>query len=227
MNDIKYECDLCQDMKHVWKNGVWERCDCFMSYETNIRYTRAGITFPSDQLYFNVDNLKKLYPGYQINTAVFEHVEKIRSKLMQKKLPGKAHCFQGGATSPKDFAVQCILKTAIDAGFRVKQSSLDNLITKYFKDDKTQQTTTMLEEFYSCDVYSLYFGSEIQINVGASYLNEIVRAHHINTPKIALILSTSLTFQDISHKYRDTTQGMFVDLSELTDDEKRVVFVSV
>jgi hypothetical protein len=228
-----YQCDLCQDSRHVLENGVWVRCSCLKELATSIKYARAGLTFPVDQLINEEENIRKFFPDYCPDEDVRCYVANIQNAIAAKRCLSRTFCFSGRATSPKDFIVQCLLKTAVDAGFKVVQLSLDSLINNHFKPnwDKEEEgeSFSMLDEFAKADVFSLYFGSEIQFRIGENYLTEIIRAHRLNFSNKTLLLNTSLSYSDLAYKYNDTFQSMFVEFNKdlKTKYTSQVVFLSV
>jgi hypothetical protein len=224
----EYGCPKCQDSRHILQGGVWVRCSCLTELNASLKYSRAGLTFPPEELY--LDNTA-YFSSESANSRILAYTVALNKRLASDNLPSKAFCFSGTAISSKDFVVQCLLKTAVDAGLKVTQLSLDTLINVHFKNNKVKEDVeefTMLDEFLRTDVLSLYFGSETQFRVGESYLTEIIRAHHLNSPKKVLILNTSLTYEGLATKYNDTFQSMFDEITPYSEVRtSRVIFMSI
>jgi len=219
-------CDKCKDTRHVLQDGSWIRCSCLVEISKGMKYARAGITFDTASLIYNLDVIKSKFPGFNMTGRSDELIRGIASSFNKKAPVTRVHCFMGSPTSAKDFILQTLLKKAVDCGYRVSSLSLDSLINKHFQASHEDEGCgiTMADEFDKTDVLSLYFGSEIQFRVGENYITEMIRAYHLNCTKKVLLLDTSLTYGGLETKYNTSFQKMFVDSTmSLGDEEKRVV----
>jgi hypothetical protein len=221
-----FQCSICRDSKHILIDGIWQRCPCLIEHMSFLNYATAGITFPPQKLILNMSDVNKEWPSYNLDATTFAYAEKINALLKTGEIPTKIFCFQGSPTSPKDFIIQCILKTAVDAHKKVKALTMTELISLYFE-DKT--TFSLSRSFNQYDIFSVFFGIEIQSKVVAAFLQELIRLHLTNSGKHCLLLQTSLPLDIIGSKYGDVVKSLFIRFNpnEIKDTEKRVIFMGV
>lgn len=226
-----FECPKCKDTKHVLVGDEWVRCSCLFEYAVSMAYSRAGITLDPAILTYSPENVKALYPlsNVGIEQAI---VEFLIDSFQFKKPVSKTFCFSGAPSSSKDFVLQCVLKKAIDSGYKVASKSLDEIISHNFQISRDGLGEELLtsDEFKHHDILSLSFGNELQYRVGETYLSEFIRLHKMNYKNKILLLNTSLTLEGISKKY-DTYdfKDLFVPLTRenAKGPESRVIFLSI
>jgi hypothetical protein len=228
------ECPLCKGTRHVLtEDGSWARCACYKDVFRGAQYAKNGLTFRPDNLGLTEDGnkVKTYFSEFNEEQASYKFAIRLNQHFKEKRLPVVTPCFSGSPTSANDFIVQSMLKTAIDSGFRVSSFSTEQLITAHFRGDEEEGIgNSMLEEFNDCDVFSLYFGSEIQFRLGRTYVSEIIRAHRVNPNKKSLILSTSLSYDDVFERYHSTFHSMFTRYSpSMTKEEllSNVLFLRI
>lgn len=224
----QYECSICQDTRHVLKEGGWVRCSCVSERAKALRYAQAGITQDPSNLILK--NYSKECPGSLIDASVFELIEALIKSFQTKPryIPKRMWCFQGTPDSPKDFMVQCLLKSAVDSGLRVKQCFMADLIRKHF--DDREADFSVVNDFKSCDLFVISFGTEVQVNVATSFVTELVRAHNNNVGKHCLMLHTTLGLEAIPTKYNGEMRSYFARYNKNTDKQeesnRRIMFAS-
>ncbi len=209
-------CPKCSDAKHVLYKGNWIRCVCLNTAMLNSKYANAGITYPVSELSFK--NLKTKFPFVTLNKDSVDTLITANDLITDKKRVNFPMCLQGSSSGPKDLLAQLLLKSFIDTGISAKQFSMEDLISLQFKD-----SLNLEGEFNEVGVFSLYFGSEIQNNVGSSFLQELIRFSTIS--KTYLLLSTSLNMDGIRSRYGESVGKLFVSTSQIIRGEKRVVFL--
>lgn len=224
----QFECSICKDTRHVLKDGGWVRCSCLYEREKALRYAQAGIT--QDASLLTLENYSKQCPASFVDSSVLEVMTALNTSFQNKKrfIPERMWCFQGTPNSPKDFMVQCLLKSAVDGGLKVKQAFMTDIIRKHFNDDEAD--FSLVNDFINCDLFVISFGTEIQVNVASSFLNELVRAHNNNIGKHCLMLHTTLALNAIGSKYGDETKSYFARYHKDTDEQekknRRIMFAS-
>jgi hypothetical protein len=223
----EYNCDICKDSKHVFVGGVWKKCECLNTYLSTLNYSSAGITYPPEKLKLTLEDIQKEWPSCYINASTFKYFKAIELAVTTNNIiPNKLFCFQGTPITPKDFMIQCILKQFVDRGRKVKHVAMTELIEQYFR-DKT--TFSLGDTFLQHEVFSLYFGVEIQAKVSCAFLQELIRMHQNNAGKHCLMLNTSLPFDMIGSKYGDSFKSLFIRDTGISIDptEKRVIYMGV
>lgn len=219
MEDIKYDCNFCKDTKHLLKNDVWIRCLCLKKDIEQQKYIMAGISIKSEDL--GLDNINSKFTYFPISSVLLDLLKNLEKQFKKNKKPARLACIQGVSIGPKDVVVQTLLKSAVDSGFKVRQYSMEELISLFFKED---DYNGLEEDFKNYDVFSLYFGSEIQHNVGAAFLQELVRYSYKHN--VYLLLNTSLNFGGLKLKYDENIEKLFLRLGAGTDSfDKRIVFI--
>lgn len=224
-----YQCAICKDTRHVLKDGGWVRCSCIYEREMALRYAQAGITQDPSNLI--LDNYSKECPGRMVDSNTYEVISALCSSFQTKKkfIPERMWCFQGTPSSPKDFMVQCLLKSAVNGGLKVKQGVMTDIIRQHFNEDEGD--FSLLDDFIKNDLFVLSFGTEIQNNVASSFLNEFIRAHNNHLGKHCLMLHTTLALNAIGSKYGDETKSYFARYHKDTDEQekknRRIMFASI
>lgn len=222
MEMVKHICSICNDTKHFFKNGGWIRCTCLEKDVEQKKYNIAGISINPKELTF--ENINSRYSYAPIGKHCLGMFKNIDGFFKKSEKPDRRVCVQGAAIGAKDVAIQTILKTAVQAGLKVKQYSMEELIRIYFKEE---DYNGLEEEFKKYDIFSVYFGSEIQNHVGGTFLQELIRyTYKHNT---YLFLHTSLTLDVLKIRYDQQSLGdLFVRHGSKTGaNDKRVIFISL
>jgi len=222
-----FECHICRDSKHVLKDGIYKRCDCLTNQLLNVSLAEAGISYPSESLVLDSSEIEKQWPSFNLDQDTLSYLKTINSTILEKNIiPKKLFCFQGSADSPKDFMIQCILKSAVIKGMKVKSVTMPELVARNFKKD--EEAPSLEKMFTELDILSVYFGSEVQYNIGASFLHELIRLHNNNNGNHCLILNTFAPLDLIGAKYGDRIKNLFVRWDGyLKEHDRRVFFMSV
>ena len=221
MEKVTYLCNSCKDTKHVFKEGVWKRCSCLLADIEQKKQVVAGISIPADQLNLKEINIRFSYsPVGGIALSILVDIEK---SLKAGRLPIRRACIQGIPVGPREVVVQTLLKAGVDAGFKVVQYSMEELISKHFKGSNDQEND-LENDFKKCNILSIYFGSEIQFRVGGSFLEDCVRLSYKHD--VYLLLSTGLSFDGLKLKYDESIEKLFLRIGLPTGiEDKRVVFI--
>lgn len=219
MGEVKYNCSECLDTRHVFKEGVWKRCSCLLTDIEQKKQIVAGISIRSEELTLEGINLRFSYsPVGEVALSILRDIEKTFKKGV---IPIRRACIQGMSIGPKDVVVQTLLKAGVEAGLKVRQYSMEELIAQHFKED---DYNGLEEDFKKYNIFSLYFGAEIQHNVGATFLQELIRYSY--KYGVYLLLNTCLSLDSLKIKYDEGTEKLFLRLGAPTDiNDKRIVFV--
>jgi hypothetical protein len=219
----KYKCSVCEDEKWFFDVtlGLSVRCKCLEEQKFNQRLIEAGVTFPKSDLTF--ENINSRFPHTDIDPKTLKFSEKMSEIFRTGSMPDKLWCFQGRANGAKDLIVQTTLLGAVESGLRVNQCSMEQLISNHFQGGEI----SIEDEFTKADVMCLNFGSELQFNVSGNFLQSLIRLNWL-LPEHYLFLHTNLRWDDVSSKYGDNVQNLFVrSYEKLLDPERRVVFCCV
>jgi hypothetical protein len=218
LEEVIYNCPICKDSKHVLRNGIYVRCSCLESELLARKFSEAGIIYPAEEL--TLTNLRSDYEGFHLDEGAEKVYNLVNESLVKKIKPSKVFCFQGSSNGPLEIIVQTLLATAVRSGFKVKQFSLDELINLKIKEDYL-----IVDQFKRCDIVSVYFGNELQFNVGPVILQELVRLHWTH-PNTSLILHTNVKYDEVGQRYGDAISNM---LSRNVDSSssRLINFISV
>jgi hypothetical protein len=219
----EYNCSICKDEKHViTPEGNWVRCSCLEKEIFNRQLTRAGILYPKDQLDFS--KIASEFPHVSISSQALKVAESLQELYRTKNFPSNIYCFQGSVSGPCEMIVQAILLGAISAGKTVYQCSMEQVLANIL--DESGEST-IEEEFNKAKVTSLNFGTEMQFKVSTNVIQEFLRLKQIY-PVHGLMFHTNLTWDQLSYKYGDAIQSIFVQSYQKTfDREKRIIFLPV
>ncbi len=221
------DCSICQNTRHVLTEKGWVRCSCSLEREMMLKYSLAGITYKTAELLLELSVINKMFPSENVSADALEILEATSKNLKNKVLSRKIWCFQGTPLSPKDFMLQCILKDAVDSGFKVKHVNMTDLITSYFKHEAD---FSLISEFLKYDLFVVSFGTEIQAKVSSSFLNELARVHHSNLGSNCLLLHTTLNKTAIENKYSGEVASLFSRYSKEdknSSDTTKIIYLSV
>lgn len=220
MMDVEYNCNLCNDTKHVFKDGVWKRCSCLLEDIEQNKQIIAGISIKSEELTLEGINLR--FPYAPVGDVALGILKDVENSFKKGVIPIRRACIQGMSIGPKDVVVQTLLKAGVESGLKVRQYSMEELISLYFKEENTYNG--LENDFKKYNIFSLYFGAEIQHNVGATFLQELIRYSY--KYDIYLLLNTCLSLDGLRIKYDEGTEKLFLRLGTPTGIiDKRIVFV--
>lgn len=214
-------CPKCKGTKHVLnKNNQWERCSCLQKEALSRELLYGGITLPESEL--SLDNLQKRFPAKPLKEESMKGIISIDTKFKQRLKPSNVFCIQGEMCGARDVVIQTLLYSAIKADQKVKQMRMEDLIALHFTENNG-----LYDDFTSCDIYSLYFGAEVQHNVGEVFIGELLR--YSKTTNTYLILNTYLTYEGVGTKYGPDILKLFArpGMDGASKNDRRIVFLNL
>ena len=210
----KFECTKCNDTGYITKEGKTEMCSCMKQRIIDEYYNKSNLNRLEKETFKNFDD--SLYSDkadqekYKSPLSPRENINKFKG-IAQKFVQSfelestKNLLFLGSAGTGKTFLSSCIANEVIENGHTVLYQTapvlLDSIFRYKFKNDA--KTNNLYDDLFSVELLIIDdLGTENSTDAKFSELFSIINSRMLN-PKTKTIISSNLTWQQISKAYDD------------------------
>ncbi len=210
----KYECTKCNDTGYITKEGKTVMCSCMKQRIINEYYNKSNLNRLSHETFDNFDD--SLYSNtadeekYNSKVSPRENINKIKkiSNNFVNKFDDadtKSLLFLGTAGTGKTFLSSCIANEILSKGHTVLYQTapvlLDSIFKYKFKNDT--KLNGLYDDLFNVDLLIIDdLGTENTSSAKFSELFSIINSRILN-PKVKTIISSNLTWQQLSKAYDD------------------------
>ncbi|MCR5032560.1 MAG: ATP-binding protein [Lachnospiraceae bacterium] len=218
-----YECPDCKDTGFIGS----EKCHCFRRKMLSILYSQSNIELLiKDQNFESLD--RSYYKGEDLQ--LFDRAVRICHDFIENfDTKFQNLLFYGDVGVGKSFLSGCVAKELLEAGKSVIYFSANSLFRQLAQnafDSKSKDVLySFLEDLYNCDLV-------IVDDLGTELVNSFVKSEFFsflterNLRRKSTIISTNLTFEQITKEYSDRVFSRIYNSFEtvkLTGDDIRLL----